>query len=131
MPSPQANGSSGSAPASASCAARPTLLSTAEDTTELDGLSGTEGAFLACSFWMVDALALCGWREEAERMFGELVGLANDVGLYAEEYDVERGRFAGNFPQAFSHLALVTSASVLHGGHVRHTSSRRNGRRTR
>lgn len=105
--------------------------STSEGTNELDDLPGQEGAFLACSFWTVDALALCGYRDEAERMFGELVELANDVGLYAEQYDVREDRFTGNFPQAFSHLALVTSASVLHGGRTRHTPSRRDGRRAR
>ena len=104
--------------------------SATDDTHEVDGLVGREGAFLACSFWMVDALALCGYREEAETMFSELVGVGNDVGLFAEEYDVAAGRFTGNFPQAFSHLALVTSASVLHGGgHTRQQTSRRNGRR--
>ncbi|MGP4016802.1 glycoside hydrolase family 15 protein [Saccharopolyspora sp. 5N708] len=94
---------------------------------EVDGLVGREGAFLACSFWMVDALAYCGRQAEAERMFAELVGLANDVGLYAEEYDGVDGRFAGNFPQAFSHLALVNSAAVLFGGRTRAQKSRRNG----
>ncbi|KAA2260172.1 glycoside hydrolase family 15 protein [Solihabitans fulvus] len=94
----------------------------------VDGLVGTEGSFLACSFWFVDALALAGRRSEAEAMFGRLLGLANDVGLLAEEYDAERGRFTGNFPQAFSHLALVNSAAVLYGdGHSRHERDRRNG----
>jgi glucoamylase len=95
---------------------------------EVDGLTGREGAFLACSFWMVDALAYCGRQEEAEQMFAELVGLANDVGLYAEEYDGAGGRFTGNFPQAFSHLALVNSAAVLYGGMTRDRKSRRNGK---
>ena len=98
---------------------------TDEDEHEIDGLVGREGSFLACSFWMVDALALCGRREEAEEMFGELVRLCNDVGLYAEEYDVHSGRFTGNFPQAFSHLALVNSASVLYGRQTREQLSRR------
>ena len=100
---------------------------TDDETSEVDGLSGREGSFLACSFWMVDALALCGRREEAEAMFGELVGLANDLGLYAEEHDSGSGRFTGNFPQAFSHLALLNSSSVLHGGRRRGDRSRRDG----
>lgn len=101
--------------------------STGEDVHGVDGLSGREGAFLACSFWMVDALALSGNREEAETMFAKLVELGSDVGLYSEEYDVTGERFTGNFPQAFSHLALVTSASVLRGGRTRQQPSRRNG----
>jgi glucoamylase len=95
----------------------------------VDGLSGREGSFLACSFWYVDALGLGGRRDEAEAMFARLVGLCNDVGLLAEEYDAESGRFLGNFPQAFSHLALVNSAALLWGEHKhRHHRSRRNGR---
>lgn len=90
-----------------------------DDTHEVDGLSGREGSFLACSFWMVDALTFCGRRQEAEEMFGELLTLANDVGLYAEEYDATTGRFTGNFPQAFSHLALVNASANLYGGHIR------------
>ncbi|MBB5158649.1 glycoside hydrolase family 15 protein [Saccharopolyspora phatthalungensis] len=98
---------------------------TGAETNEVDGLTGREGSFLACSFWMVDALALCGRRKEAEDMFAELLRLANDVGLYAEEYDVHTGRFTGNFPQAFSHLALINSASVLYGGRTREEINRR------
>jgi GH15 family glucan-1,4-alpha-glucosidase len=78
-----------------------------------DGLPGTEGQFLACSFWLVSALALNGRRDEARALFERLLGLANDVGLLAEEYDVPRGRQVGNFPQAFSHLTLIQAASLL------------------
>ncbi|GAB6848892.1 glycoside hydrolase family 15 protein [Paraburkholderia kururiensis] len=72
-----------------------------------DGLPPGEGTFLACSFWMVDNLALQGRVQEAHDMYERLIGLANDVGLLAEEYDPEAGRLVGNFPQAFSHVALV------------------------
>jgi GH15 family glucan-1,4-alpha-glucosidase len=78
-----------------------------------DGLPGTEGAFLACSFWLVDAYAYSGRRREAEQLFDRLVSLRNDLGLLAEEYDSRNQRMIGNFPQAFSHLALIHSASVL------------------
>lgn len=78
-----------------------------------DGLTGSEGAFMACSFWMVDALAGAGRLHEAEARFERLVGLSNDLGLLAEEYDPVAGRQLGNFPQAFSHLALVGSALAL------------------
>lgn len=80
-----------------------------------DGLPGTEGAFLACSFWLVDAYALTGRKREAEQLFGRLIGLRNDLGLLAEEYEPRSHRLVGNFPQAFSHLALIHSASVLAG----------------
>ena len=75
-----------------------------------DGLPPGEGAFLACSFWLADCLALIGRRADATAMFDRLAGLANDVGLLAEEYDPRLARLTGNFPQAFSHVALVSSA---------------------
>ena len=78
-----------------------------------DGLPGGEGQFLACSFWLVDALALNGRVDEARALFERLLGLRNDLGLLAEEYDVERRRQVGNFPQAFSHLALITAARTI------------------
>lgn len=79
----------------------------------VDGLSGDEHPFLACSFWLVSALAAAGRRAEAEELMGRLCGLANDVGLLSEEYDVAQARMAGNFPQAFSHLTLVQAALSL------------------
>jgi len=78
-----------------------------------DGLAGGEGAFLACSFWLVDNLALAGRRGEATRLFERLLDLRNDVGLLSEEYDPSRQRLVGNFPQAFSHVGLVNSAFNL------------------
>jgi GH15 family glucan-1,4-alpha-glucosidase len=78
-----------------------------------DGLPGDEGQFLACSFWLVSALALNGRVDEARSLFERLVGLSNDLGLLAEEYDVGRGRQVGNFPQAFSHLTLVGAAYAI------------------
>jgi GH15 family glucan-1,4-alpha-glucosidase len=78
-----------------------------------DGLPPGEGAFLACSFWLVDAYVLQGRTAEARRLFERLLALRNDVGLLAEEYDPRAGRLVGNFPQAFSHLALVETAYNL------------------
>jgi GH15 family glucan-1,4-alpha-glucosidase len=78
-----------------------------------DGLPPGEGAFLACSFWLVDAYAMCGRVDEAKALFEKLLGLANDVGLLAEEYDTGAGRLVGNYPQAFSHLSLVAAALNL------------------
>jgi glucoamylase len=94
----------------------------------VDGLSGKEGSFLMCSFWYVDALALAGRREQAEAMFERLIALANDVGLLAEEYDAQEHRFAGNFPQAFSHLALVNCAANLweNGHEAQESAAERN-----
>jgi GH15 family glucan-1,4-alpha-glucosidase len=78
-----------------------------------DGLPGAQGTFLACSFWYVDNLVLLGRREEAVEMFERLLALRNDVGLLSEEYDPRSRRQLGNFPQAFSHVALVSSAYNL------------------
>jgi GH15 family glucan-1,4-alpha-glucosidase len=80
-----------------------------------DGLPGAEGAFLACSFWLADALHGIGRHDEATELFQRLVGLANDVGLLAEEYDPTAKRQVGNTPQAFSHLALINAARHLSG----------------
>ncbi|MFF5337513.1 glycoside hydrolase family 15 protein [Streptomyces sp. NPDC013181] len=79
----------------------------------VDGLPGGEGAFLACSFWLADALRLTGRTEEATELFERLLALRNDVGLLAEEYDTVAGRQLGNFPQAFSHIGLVGTAVGL------------------
>ena len=82
---------------------------------DVDGLPGDEGAFLACSFWLADALVLDGQVDAGRRRFEELLDLRNDVGLLAEEYDAKAGRQLGNVPQAYSHLALVNSALNLAG----------------
>ncbi|MEU6732308.1 glycoside hydrolase family 15 protein [Streptomyces physcomitrii] len=81
----------------------------------VDGLPGTEGTFLACSFWLADALHLTGRRTEARDLFDRLLDLRNDVGLLAEEYDPKAARQLGNFPQAFSHLGLIGTAYTLFG----------------
>jgi GH15 family glucan-1,4-alpha-glucosidase len=78
-----------------------------------DGLTGDEGQFLACSFWLVNALARNGRVGEARTLFERLIGLSNDLGLLAEEYDVARKRQVGNFPQAFSHLTLILAARAI------------------
>lgn len=82
--------------------------------TGVDGLEGTEHPFLACSWWLVSAYALTGQREKGHALMRRLIGLLNDVGLIAEEYDVDEARQAGNFPQAFSHLTLIGAAYALH-----------------
>ncbi|MGW8369956.1 MAG: glycoside hydrolase family 15 protein, partial [Gammaproteobacteria bacterium] len=81
----------------------------------VDGLDGREGAFLACTFWLADNLAMIGRREEAQSIFERLLDLRNDVGLLSEEYDPGARRFLGNFPQAFSHVALINTAHNLNG----------------
>ena len=81
--------------------------------TTRDGVPGSEGAFIACSFWLADAYVLTGRMDDARRLFERLLALRNDVGLLAEEYDTRAGRLVGNFPQAFSHIALVNTAHNL------------------
>jgi GH15 family glucan-1,4-alpha-glucosidase len=78
-----------------------------------DGLPGTEGVFLACSFWLVDNFAMAGRLDDAEELFDRLLAIRNHLDLFAEEYDPKSQRQIGNFPQAFSHLAMVTSARLL------------------
>lgn len=78
-----------------------------------DGLEGDEGAFFITSFWLVEALVAIDRAEEAQTLFEHLLSCANDVGLYAEEVDLKTGAFLGNFPQAFTHLSLISSASLL------------------
>jgi GH15 family glucan-1,4-alpha-glucosidase len=99
---------------------------------EIDGIAGGEGAFLVCSFWLVDALEQIGRPKAARALFEQLLALGNDVGLLAEEFDCEQHRMIGNFPQALSHLGLVNSALVLSGTNVgERDRSDRNGRATR
>jgi GH15 family glucan-1,4-alpha-glucosidase len=88
---------------------------TDSDQAEIDGLPGSEGTFLVCSFWLADALYMTGRTKEARELFERLVGLANDVGLLSEEFDPVTGRQLGNFPQAFSHIGLVNTALALFG----------------
>jgi GH15 family glucan-1,4-alpha-glucosidase len=78
-----------------------------------DGLSGKEGSFLICSFWLVSALAIVGEQQRARDLMERLLRVASPLGLYAEEFDVETGRHLGNFPQAFSHLALIEAAGRI------------------
>src|SRR5262249_19091224 len=80
---------------------------------QVDGLPPGEGKFLPCSFWLADNYAQLGRLDEAKELFERLLGLCNDVGLLAEEYDTETRRLVGNFPQAFSHVGLVNTALNL------------------
>jgi GH15 family glucan-1,4-alpha-glucosidase len=91
-----------------------------------DGLAGEEGAFLACSFWLADAYAMMGRLDEARQLFERLSGIRNDLGLLAEEYDPVNRRFAGNFPQAFSHIGLINTAANLSRG-AQPSEQRRSG----
>jgi hypothetical protein len=81
----------------------------------VDGLTGREGAFLACSFWMADCLGMVGRRDDALKLLERLLGLRNDLGLLSEEYDAIAKRQVGNFPQAFSHVSLVNTSCNLTG----------------
>jgi GH15 family glucan-1,4-alpha-glucosidase len=78
-----------------------------------DGLSGKEGTFLICSFWLVSALAVIGEEQRARDLMERLLRVASPLGLFAEEFDVDTGRHLGNFPQAFSHLALIEAAARI------------------
>ena len=80
------------------------------DDAAADGLSGTEGSFLICSFWLIQAMALAGQMTEARDLLGQMLDLRNDVGLLSEEYDTVNKRMLGNFPQAFSHIGLINAA---------------------
>ena len=78
-----------------------------------DGLTGEEGTFVICSFWLVTCLAKAGEIERAHALFDQLTGYANDLGLLAEEIDTRNGELLGNFPQAFSHVGLITAAAEI------------------
>ncbi len=78
-----------------------------------DGLSGKEGSFLICSFWLVSALAIVGEEQRARDLMERLLRVASPLGLYAEEFDTTTARHLGNFPQAFSHLALIEAAARI------------------
>jgi GH15 family glucan-1,4-alpha-glucosidase len=104
---------------------RATVLAVAEELTENgfvlryrtdetdDGMSGKEGTFLICSFWLVSALAAIGEQQRARDLMEKLLRIASPLGLYAEEFDVDTGHHLGNFPQAFSHLALIQAAARI------------------
>jgi GH15 family glucan-1,4-alpha-glucosidase len=94
----------------------------------VDGLSGDEHPFLACTFWLVEAYAHAGRFDDAHALMRRLLELPNDVGLLAEEYDPTHHRFVGNFPQAFSHLALVGAANQLERAEEQSGGARRGTR---
>jgi len=95
----------------------------------VDALPPGEGAFLPCSFWLVDAYVLTGRRAEAERLFEKLLSLSNDVGLFAEEYDPNAKRMLGNFPQALTHMAMIQSARLLSLPETEVAAARQSGER--
>ncbi len=88
-----------------------------------DGLPPGEGVFLACSFWMVSSLKAIGREEDGRKLFERLLTLCNDLGLLSEEYAPKSKRLLGNFPQAFSHIALITAAFELEYDSVRSTAA--------
>jgi GH15 family glucan-1,4-alpha-glucosidase len=92
----------------------------ADGRSAVDGLPGSEGAFLACSFWLADALQTIGRYDEAVELFERLLGLRNDLGLLSEEYDPRYRRLVGNMPQAFSHMPLIQAALNLDNHDGRH-----------
>jgi GH15 family glucan-1,4-alpha-glucosidase len=98
------------------------LVARYQTTPELDGLPPGEGAFLPCTFWLADNLALQGRQGEARALFQRLLDIRNDVGLLSEEYDPGARRLLGNFPQAFSHVGLINTARNLsrRGGPAEH-----------
>ena len=99
-----------------------------DQSAHVDGLPPGEGAFLACTFWLADNYGLQGRRRKARKVLDRLLALRNDVGLLAEEYDVNAGRMVGNFPQAFSHIELVNTAVSYHANRgLRSTSKRKMG----
>jgi GH15 family glucan-1,4-alpha-glucosidase len=99
-----------------------------DESAHVDGLPPGEGAFLACTFWLADNYGLQGRRRKARKVLDRLLALRNDVGLLAEEYDVNAGRMVGNFPQAFSHIELVNTAVSYHANRgLRSTSKRKMG----
>jgi GH15 family glucan-1,4-alpha-glucosidase len=103
-----------------------------ESGSSIDGLPGSEGAFLACSFWLVNALDMAGSGEQARELFARLLALRNDVGLLSEEYDPRYSRQVGNTPQAFSHVPLIQAAMNLssHAEHHRRKRQAEDIRRT-
>jgi GH15 family glucan-1,4-alpha-glucosidase len=96
---------------------------------DVDGLSGGEGVFLPCSFWLVDALLMLERGDEARVLFERLLAVGNDLGLMSEEYDPTERRLLGNFPQAFTHVGLVNSAYNL-SEHVGPIEQRTDGRKS-
>jgi GH15 family glucan-1,4-alpha-glucosidase len=81
-----------------------------------DGLSGDEGCFIACTFWLAECLALQNRRDDAREVFERAAALANDLGLFSEEYDLDAGEMLGNFPQGLSHYSFVTAAVAIERG---------------
>jgi len=98
------------------------LVARYQTSPDLDRLPPGEGAFLACTFWLADNLALQGRRAEARALFERLLDVRNDVGLLSEQYDPDARRLVGNFPQAFSHVGLINTACNLSrpGGPAEH-----------